>query len=41
LVLVNDKPVRFDRHARGRMKWRKISEEETYLALENSDWRAA
>ncbi|MDN3515840.1 MAG: DUF4258 domain-containing protein [Candidatus Brocadia sp.] len=32
-----NKPVRFDRHARRRMKWRKISEEETSLALENPD----
>lgn len=32
-----NKPVRFDRHVRRRMKWRKISEEETYLVLENPD----
>lgn len=32
-----NKPVRFDRRARRRMKWRKISEEETYLVLENPD----
>jgi hypothetical protein len=29
--------VRFDRHARRRMKWRQISEDEVHLALENPD----
>jgi len=29
--------IRFDRHARRRMKWRRISEEEVYLALESPD----
>ena len=29
--------VRFDRHARRRMKWRHISEEEVYSALQNPD----
>lgn len=29
--------IRFDRHAKRRMKWRQISEEEVYLALENPD----
>lgn len=27
----------FDRHAKRRMKWRKISEEEVYFTLENPD----
>ena len=31
------KPVKFDRHARRRMKWRKISEEEIFIVLENPD----
>lgn len=31
------KQIRFDRHARRRMKWRKISEKEIYLTLENPD----
>ena len=30
-------PVRFDRHAKRRMKWRRISEEEVNLVLENPD----
>jgi hypothetical protein len=34
---MNQPAIRFDRHARRRMKWRKISEEEIYLALENPD----
>jgi hypothetical protein len=29
--------VRFDRHARRRMKWRGITEEEVYLTLEKPD----
>jgi Domain of unknown function (DUF4258) len=29
--------IRFDRHARRRMKWRRITEEEVYFALENPD----
>jgi hypothetical protein len=29
--------IRFDRHARRRMKWRGISEEEVYFALEDPD----
>jgi len=29
--------VRFDRHARRRMKWRQISDDEVHLALENPD----
>jgi len=32
-----DKPIKFDRHARRRMKWRRISEEEVYLTIENPD----
>ena len=32
-----DKPIKFDRHAKGRMKWRRISEEEVYRTLKNSD----
>ncbi|MCC7211191.1 MAG: hypothetical protein IT451_04990 [Candidatus Brocadia sp.] len=36
-VLVDEYIVGFDRHARRRMKWRRISEEETTLALENLD----
>ena len=32
-----DKSVRFDRHAKRRMKWRKISEEEVNLTLNNPD----
>lgn len=31
------KTVRFDRHARRRMKWRKISEEEVNLTLNYPD----
>jgi len=30
-------PIRFDRHAKRRMKWRRISEEEVYQALNNPD----
>jgi hypothetical protein len=30
-------PIRFDRHAERRMKWRRISEEEVYQALNNPD----
>ena len=29
--------VKFDRHARRRMKWRKISEAEVIMALENPE----
>jgi hypothetical protein len=29
--------IRFDRHARRRMKWRRISEEEVYSALKKPD----
>ena len=29
--------IRFDRHARRRMKWRCISEEEVYFALKDPD----
>jgi hypothetical protein len=29
--------IKFDRHAKRRMKWRRISEQEVYLALENPD----
>ena len=29
--------IRFDRHAKRRMKWRRISEGEVYLVLENPD----
>jgi hypothetical protein len=29
--------LRFDRHARRRMKWRRITEEEVYSAVENPD----
>ena len=29
--------IRFDRHAKRRMKWRRISEKEVYLTLENPD----
>ncbi len=32
-----EKRIRFDRHARRRMKWRRISEEETILVLNNPD----
>jgi len=32
-----DKPIKFDRHVKGRMKWRRISEEEVYRTLKNSD----
>jgi len=31
------KALRFDRHARRRMKWRRISEEEVTLTLSNPD----
>ena len=30
-------PIRFDRHARRRMKWRRISEEDVYIALKAPD----
>lgn len=30
-------PIRFDRHAKRRMKWRRISEEEVYQTLNNPD----
>lgn len=29
--------IKFDRHAKRRMKWRRISEQEVCLALENPD----
>jgi hypothetical protein len=29
--------IRFDRHAKRRMRWRRISEEEVSLAIENPD----
>ena len=29
--------VRFDRHARRRMKWRRITQEDVYFVLENPD----
>jgi len=32
-----EKIIKFDRHARRRMKWRKISEEEVLLTLEDPD----
>ena len=32
-----DLPIRFDRHAKRRMKWRRISEEEVNLTLNNPD----
>lgn len=32
-----EKTIRFDRHARRRMKWRKISEEEVKLTLDSPD----
>jgi len=32
-----EKVIRFDRHARRRMKWRKISEEEVKLILSRPD----
>jgi hypothetical protein len=32
-----DKPIKFDRHVKRRMKWRRISEEEVYLTLKNAD----
>ena len=32
-----NKPVRFDRHARRRMKWRKILEEEVLAVVNNPD----
>jgi hypothetical protein len=34
---MNAPRIRFDRHARRRMKWRRISEKEVYLALERPD----
>lgn len=34
-----DKKIKFDRHARRRMKWRKISEDEVRLVLSNPDKR--
>lgn len=37
MFMVNNLPVRFDRHARRRMKWRRISEEEVYQILEKPD----
>lgn len=32
-----DKTIRFDRHARRRMKWRRVSEEEVNQVLQNPD----
>lgn len=32
-----EKALRFDRHARRRMQWRRISEEEVMLTLSNPD----
>lgn len=32
-----NKPIRFDRHARRRMKWRRISEEEVIQVLQHPD----
>ncbi len=32
-----DKPNKFDRHAKRRMRWRRISEEEVYLTLRSPD----
>jgi hypothetical protein len=29
--------IQFDRHAKRRMRWRRISEEEVYLAIESPD----
>jgi hypothetical protein len=34
---MNRDSIKFDRHAKRRMKWRRISEEEVYLTLENPD----
>jgi hypothetical protein len=31
------KPIKYDRHARRRMKWRKISKEEVELTLKKPD----
>ena len=31
------KPIRFDRHAKRRMKWRKISEDEVYSVINEPD----
>ena len=31
------KSIRFDRHAKRRMKWRKISEEEVFLVMNEPD----
>jgi len=35
-IMINDM-VEFDRHAKRRMKWRRISQEEVFLTLENPD----
>jgi len=35
-IMIEDM-VEFDRHAKRRMKWRRISKEEVLRALENSD----
>jgi hypothetical protein len=32
-----NKPIRFDRHARRRMKWRKILEEEVFSVINEPD----
>lgn len=32
-----NKPIRFDRHARRRMKWRKISEEDVLSVMNEPD----
>jgi hypothetical protein len=29
--------IRYDRHVKRRMRWRRISEEEVFLAIENPD----
>lgn len=37
IYLSMDKPIRFDRHARRRMKWRKISEDEVLSVMNDPD----
>ena len=36
-MIIMNLPIRFDRHAKRRMKWREITEEEVLNALDNPD----
>jgi len=37
MTKIDPSRIRFDRHARRRMKWRGISEEEVYFVLDDPD----